>query len=432
MSRKKVLIVACYFPPVGGAGTQRAAKFCKHLPRHGWDPIVLTTTGEQHSIWNPLDSRLAEDLPDGMRIERASFAGGVASWASRATEAAERIVREERVDAVLVTMSPFILADLALRVRERTGVRTVIDMRDPWALDGVPGYRTWFEWRRDLALMRRTLFGVDHAIANTPEAARAIGAQWPDLDERKLSVIPNGYDPDDFDDAERPARRSEGDFLLVHTGTFLTWDMRPARSVVDRVKRRVMHRPEAIIPWGRTVGPLLEAMALLRERSSPALAGLRFVHVGVLDPDTDRWIRDSPVSDLVESTGYLPHHRSIGWLLEADALFLHLHGMRGDHRARIVPGKTYEYLASGAPVLAGLPPGDARDLLGARERAFIADPCSPAEIAAQLERLRACAPERRRPPCNDEGLLEYSREALTARLASALSGSGAAGRGAPA
>ena len=47
----------------------------------------------------------------------------------------------------------------------------------------------------------------------------------------------------------------------------------------------------------------------------------------------------------------------------ADSPFLPLHNLPPGMRATIVPGKTYEYLASGMPILAALPPGDARDIL---------------------------------------------------------------------
>ena len=37
----KILQITYYYPPMGGAGVQRALKFSKYLPRHGVTPIVL-------------------------------------------------------------------------------------------------------------------------------------------------------------------------------------------------------------------------------------------------------------------------------------------------------------------------------------------------------------------------------------------------------
>src|SRR4051794_15968312 len=40
MSRR-VLMIAYYFPPLGGIGSLRASKFAQHLPEFGWEPTVI-------------------------------------------------------------------------------------------------------------------------------------------------------------------------------------------------------------------------------------------------------------------------------------------------------------------------------------------------------------------------------------------------------
>ena len=40
-AHRRVLVVAYYFPPVGGSGVQRISKFVKYLPDFGWQPTVL-------------------------------------------------------------------------------------------------------------------------------------------------------------------------------------------------------------------------------------------------------------------------------------------------------------------------------------------------------------------------------------------------------
>ena len=58
----------------------------------------------------------------------------------------------------------------------------------------------------------------------------------------------------------------------------------------------------------------------------------------------------------------------------ADLLLLPMHDLPNGNRARLVPCKTYEYLASGRPILAALPEGDARDLLAGNRRSTSAAP----------------------------------------------------------
>src|SRR5690606_8275093 len=69
-----------------------------------------------------------------------------------------------------------------------------------------------------------------------------------------------------------------------------------------------------------------------------------------------------------------------------DALFVPLFGLPAGHRSRIVPSKTYEYLASGRPILGTLPEGDARELVERSGRGVCANPCDDAAIADALVR----------------------------------------------
>src|SRR4051812_5385713 len=46
---RRVLIVAYYFPPIGGIGSIRLARFAEHLQEFGWDPIVLAPRDTPHA-----------------------------------------------------------------------------------------------------------------------------------------------------------------------------------------------------------------------------------------------------------------------------------------------------------------------------------------------------------------------------------------------
>ena len=66
-------------------------------------------------------------------------------------------------------------------------------------------------------------------------------------------------------------------------------------------------------------------------------------------------------------------------------MFLPLGGLQPGDRSLIVPGKTYEYLVAGPPIIGALPEGDARDLVGRSSRSFLCDPCDPTSIAGAIE-----------------------------------------------
>lgn len=421
---RRVAIVSYYFPPIGGAGTQRAAKLCRYLGDFGWMPTVVccapTGDGAARGVSAAyLDDRMADsDVPVGIRVERIEGENH-RTWLDKAQAYVESLVEGRQIDVVLVTMSPFWMAPLVERLASRAPV--VVDLRDPWALDGVPIYRHKWQWKADFEAMARTLRAASDVVMNTDEARRAALDAFDGLDADRVHVITNGFDRADFEAAE-PADRPDGArFVLVHTGTFLTGQAVAPAGVVGRLKRTIHYRPEPIRPLGRSVGPVLEAIDLLRSERPELMEGFRFVHVGNLDAATKAWIDASPAKDLVEPVGYLPHDASISRLLSADALFLHLHGLPPGHRARIVPGKTYEYLASGRPILGALPEGDARDLLMGRERCLLADPCDARTIADALATLIERGGDLAERPLGDPGLGPFERREIARRMAGVLS-----------
>jgi glycosyltransferase involved in cell wall biosynthesis len=96
----------------------------------------------------------------------------------------------------------------------------------------------------------------------------------------------------------------------------------------------------------------------------------------------------------------------------ADLLFLPMQNLPPGIRATIVPGKTYEYLASGSPILAAVPDGDARDILDEAGHALFVRPDDvdgmAKSIRDQIEGWRAGSPPPR-PDANVVERYEYGR-----------------------
>jgi glycosyltransferase involved in cell wall biosynthesis len=94
--------------------------------------------------------------------------------------------------------------------------------------------------------------------------------------------------------------------------------------------------------------------------------------------------------------GFLSHDESRALVRTADLLFLPMHDLPVGVRATVVPGKTYEYIASGRPILAAVPDGDARDLLAATGTAALCRPKDSNAMATAIietyERSRAGHP----------------------------------------
>jgi glycosyltransferase involved in cell wall biosynthesis len=96
-----------------------------------------------------------------------------------------------------------------------------------------------------------------------------------------------------------------------------------------------------------------------------------------------------------------------------------MHDLPEGRRVSIVPCKTYEYLASGRPILAAVPDGDARDLLAEADGTFLCRPADTgsmaAAVAAELERWSAGRPTRAR---SSDVVRRHEARVIAAEIAS--------------
>ena len=132
-------------------------------------------------------------------------------------------------------------------------------------------------------------------------------------------------------------------------------------------------------------------------------------------------VETSPVRDRVQMVGYKSHGESVAWLESADVLFLPLHSPLDGGPTLVVPGKAYEYLGSGRPILATCPPGDMRTFVeSSRSGVVTAGEDVPAISAALAEFARAKAQGRSVVSQDRAAVERFERRALTGRPAGVL------------
>jgi glycosyltransferase involved in cell wall biosynthesis len=424
---RRVLFVAYYFPPLGGGGVQRSAKFVRYLPEHGFEPVVLTGPGPAGERWAPADDSVVADVPEGVQVIRVPGPvptpdGATRSrlrklvcaptpfdrWWSRGV--LDRARDADGVSLVYASMSPFSSAAPAAALARRLGVPWVADLRDPWAVDEYASYPTALQWLLDRRVMRRRLASAAAVVLPTPGTLARVREAFPELRARAVEIR-NGFDPGEFDGTPPP--RTDDLFHLVHAGNF--YFHRPPRRGV----RRLLGGTDLGLDLRpRSPRFLLEALDRILERQPELGARIRLHLAGPLTAVEEQMVEESRCRSLVVPHGFVPHAEVVRLVATADALFLPMHALAPGARSTIFPGKAYEYLASGRPILAAVPPGDARDVLDRAEWTVVCDPDDTEAIARGLLELVARRDERRARNADRAELLRpFERPRLAAELA---------------
>ncbi len=422
----RALVLAYHYPPLGGAAVQRN-RLVDRLPGLGIEPVVVTGTGRSDGRWAPADPTLGDGARPGVEVLRAAGPepppsqgrrrrlegladrrSPLARWWEAQAVALGRGAGP--VDLLFATLVPYETAVPAVRLARELGVPWVADLQDPWALDEMWIYPTDLHRRRDLRRMEQVLATAAMVIMNTPEAARRVRRAFPRLDPSRVVCVTNGYDAGDFDGP--PPARDDDAFRIVHTGTMHT-DL----ALRHRGLRRLLGgRGYDVDILPRSHVYLLEALDRLRAADARA-ASRAEVHLAGPLTAGDRRIAEAAAAR-VRLHGYLPHAETIALVRSADLLFLPMHDLPGGERAGLVPGKTYEYMASGRPILAAVPDGDARDFLAACGTARL---CRPSDaramaqvVAGEMERRERGDPD----PVGDRAAVErFERGRLATQLA---------------
>jgi glycosyltransferase involved in cell wall biosynthesis len=379
---------------------QRSAKFVRYLREFGYEPIVVTGPGAAaDQRWTPRDDSLTDDVLPATDVRRLPTMPSGSVGARRRLERwtplrspferwwVEGLVETGRdagrgVDVVYASMSPFETAEAAAQLSRALGVPWVADLRDPWALDEMTIFPTVAHRFAEERRMRRALSSAAAIVMNTREAARAVVETFPELSTRLAEPIPNGYDAADF--AGATAARASSRFRIVHTG-YLHTEHGLRHREANPLRRALERTTPGVDFLTRSHVYLLQGLAALLARRPELQSRMEVVLAGVLSPADDNVVQQFAHRELVRTPGYVPHRATVELIRTADLLFLPMHDLPAGRRSRIVPGKTYEYLASGRPILAAVPDGDARDLLGAFGQVTLCRPADASAIAAAID-----------------------------------------------
>ncbi|MBI1795669.1 MAG: hypothetical protein HYR74_01315 [Candidatus Eisenbacteria bacterium] len=427
-ARRRLLVVCYFYPPLAGGGVHRVLGFTRHLPRHGWDCSVVCAGEEDYWVSDP-----TLEIPGGTEVIRArggsglsalrraggaaggrrsgrSFAGlramsdwwllpdSYAGWARRAADAARRRIAAGGIDAVLSSSPPDSahLAGLAVRDPARPWVA---DFRDPWVALHFRRPPTAWHRARHAALERRVLESADFVLAASRTHAddlRARAAQPLEsrarLALRRLEHLPNGFEPEAAAGTGAATAPDATHFTLAFTGT-------------------LSQMPDTHV--------FLEALHDLLARHPEARRRVRARLAGPFDVDYEDRATALGLTGIVELTGPLAHAGTRALQRGADLLLLWKPA--GDGFRTMVPGKLYEYLDTGRPVLALLDEDDEAAALVRRAGGEVVPPGRREPLLATLERRYLAWKDGARVADERPAWIEeHTRARLAGRLAALL------------
>ena len=431
MSRRRVLILCYFYPPLAGGGVHRVLGFTRHLPRHGWDCTVMCAGPEDYWV---RDETLAARVPQEtevirvrggsalsawLRLSRGTAGrrpgrlfGGLralsdwwllpdsyAGWAARARRAAEKRLARGDIDVVL-SSSPPDSAHLAVpapppdRVASVAGRRRpwVVDFRDPWVGLHFREPPTRLHAWRQTALERGVIRGASLVLAASRTHADDLEQRFPGGTPGRPRVVhlPNGFEPDTDDGQERAPAPDPGHFVLAWTGT-------------------LSQMPDA--------GVFLEALHDLFARRPEARRRIRATLAGPFDADYADRAAALGLTGIVSFPGPLAHADARALQRAADVLVL----WKPRGYRTMVPGKLYEYLDAGRPLLAVLDAEDECAALVRRAGGTVSPAGDRAALAIEIERRYLAWRAGGRAPGERPAWLDaYTRAALGARLAGLL------------
>lgn len=390
---KNVLLIALETPPARSAGVQRPFRFAQYLLEMGWNPIILTASPDVYERFDrelPVAPELASRIhrARAWNISKTVALGGRSPsvlalpdrywpWYFSATRMGARLIREHDIGCIWSTY-PVMTAHLIARsLARRFQLPWIADFRDPIQCHYNSRYRKFNAITRYVE--RKVVEAADRVCTTSLEAAQLYRELYRDQPAGKFCTIENGFVPIALPPAAVPDK-----FTLLYSGALYGNGRDVTR--IFRMLRRL--KDKGLIDSGNFV---------LRFRGS-AKPG-RF----------DAELAAHGVAELVEFVPPVPFQQALAEMQTCSANML----IQDEIFRYQIPGKVYDYIQSGKPILAICPQDSATARVCERlpncRRAWEEDELVAALTDIMQARLGA--------PLSPSAIAGYSRRARTEALA---------------
>lgn len=355
---KKILIITYYWPPAGGPGVQRWLKFVKYLPEFGWKPTVFIPENPSYPIVDEtLKNEVAEDLEilkqkiwepyqlaelfgkDNKKFKAGQFdVGKNQSWKSKlsvwvrgnffipdarvfwvkpSAKFLKEYLKKNQFDAFVTTGPPHSVHLIGLELKAYfPNLKWIADFRDPW---------TEISYYKHLKLTKKS-----------------------DQKHRKLEqqVFANADFTlaTSFSDAKNFCEKGANAFCITNGFDEV---MTAPKVAVERNKFTLSYI--GVLEQLRNPEVLWQVLNELIEENEDFRNNFELKFVGRIDDKILDKIENSEVKASVNHLGYLSHSEANKEMQDSDLLLIT--NFPDDRSKGIIPGKIFEYLATGKQII---------------------------------------------------------------------------------
>ncbi len=346
--KNKLLMVALEYPPCRSAGVERTLRFSQYLPEHNWQPIVITAkpniyrqTDFDQTIPAHIEPYIRRawvtDIARSLSFHGKHFAWTKIpdrwwSWAFDAIRQGKHSIKQHQPSAIWSTFPVTTAHFIAYRLSRWSNLPWIADFRDPMPFRydcSAQKNSTAARW-----IEEQTIRHCSKAVFTATHAEEFYRDLYPNENTNKFVTIENGYNESNFENIDLNPEKPPGCFRLLHSGS--------------------------IYGNGRDPEPLFAALAELKSKGVISHQTFQLVFRGSgCDADYDADLKRYDIHDVVEFLPSVALKQSVEEVCNADALLL-LQGALFRHQ---IPGKVYQYIRAGRPILAATSPGGATDTL---------------------------------------------------------------------